>query len=266
MIPEILLGPALWGWVLGAGAVFFRLLGFLLGFPFWNNPAVATPIRVAFVLATTALLIMALGLPRIEAQSFDILLWILLLVPELLLGVALGLLVRVILAAAEGMAQMMSMAIGLGFATFVDPGSGSDSSALGRLVATSATLLFVLADFHLPILAAFFQTFLLLPVGSPIPLGPMGLEVAGLGSLFFELSLRLAAPVLATGLMIYLILAVISRVAPQMNLFAIGFAVIIPSGLFVLFWEIPDLLMVFADYFQQIPSMIRRMVTTGRWT
>ncbi len=266
MMPEILLGPGIWGWALGAGAVFFRLLGFLLGFPLWNNPAVAMPIRVTFVIGSTAVLVMALGWPWIPVESPDGLVWLAVLAPEFLLGAALGLLVRVVLAAAEGMAQMMSMAIGLGFATFVDPGTGSNSSAIGRLVATAATLLFVAADFHLPVLRAFFDTFVLLPVGSPIPVDAMGLEVAGLGSLFFHLSLRLAAPVLATGLMIYLILAVISRVAPQMNLFAIGFAVIIPSGILVLFWEVPDLLMVFANYFEAMPSMIRSLVTTGRWT
>jgi flagellar biosynthetic protein FliR len=69
---------------------------------------------------------------------------------------------------------------------------------------------------------------------------------------------------MATALMIYLILAVLSRVAPQMNLFAIGFAVIIPAGLVVLFWEVPELMMVFVDTFEQVPAMMRNLMLLGR--
>lgn len=263
-MPEIFLGTAVWGWALGLGAVFFRIMGFLLGFPLWSNQAVARPVKIAVVALFTAMVVMGLGWPRVEVEDADVTVWLVVLGPEFLLGLALGMLLRVILAAAEGVAQIMSLSIGLGFANFVDPGTGMDSTAVGRLVVLMVTILLVANDFHLPILGGMFESFILLPVGMPIRLRSMGWEIAGLGTLFFELSLRLAAPVIATALMIYLILAVINRVAPQMNLFVIGFAVIIPAGLVVLFWEAPELMMVFIDEFERLPAMMRRVVLLGR--
>jgi flagellar biosynthetic protein FliR len=251
------------GIMLGAGGILARILGLVLVMPLLSHRAIPMRARGALVVHLTMVLMFAFGLPSAETAGGP-LGWFVYMAPEFLLGLALGMMVRVIFAAAEGAGMVVSYGLGLGFATFVDPATGGQSTAIGRFLGVLALLVFVATDAHLEVLAAFFQSYRVVPLGQASNIVAAGAEVASLGGQYFELSLRLAAPVLAAGLMIYVVMAAMTRVAPQLNLFAVGFAVLIPAGLAVLLSQVPDIAAVFNDAFMVLPERMRAFLATGR--
>lgn len=251
------------GYLLGVFGIFCRLGGFVLGLPFLNHSAIPRRVRGTMVIYLSIAFALALGVPQGPATEGP-LQWGMFVLPEFLLGFGLGVIVRVLVAVAAGMGQMVSYSMGLGFATFVDPSTGVDTTVIGRVFQIATLLLFVSIDAHLFLLDALLDTFQVVPLGKITLVEVSRLEVAEWGQKFFELSLRLAAPGLAVGLMIYIVLGVITRVAPQMNLFAFGFAITIPSGLAVLMAETPAYLEIMRQHFRGLPDLMLRLATTGQ--
>lgn len=249
-------------YLIGAAAIFSRLTGLFLGAPFFNHSAIPSRVRGTFIAYLTIAFAFALGLPTGEPKStaFG---WAAYLIPEFILGLAMGVVARIFVSLAGGMGQMVSYSMGLGFATFVDPATGVDTTVIGRLIQTAALLLFVLVDAHLLLIEALVKTFHIIPVGELTIAKAAQIDISQAGADFFAISLRLAAPAMAVGLMIYTVLGVITRVSPQMNVFAFGFALTIPSGLIVLFAETPMILSVFQNYFLDLPNMFLEIVKTG---
>ena len=185
-------------WLTAGACILFRLAGVLMAMPFARQGRLPQRMRAIFAFYLTVAFVFGLGFPLL-APPETIGGWLALLLPEVLLGVAMGLIVRVLLGAAEAMGQLASTTVGLSFATFVDPSTGSQTDVLGRLLALLAGLVFVLIDGHHVVFGALFESFQTLPVGtanlSAIARGSY--SIAELGAHLFLLSLRLAAPVLA---------------------------------------------------------------------
>lgn len=255
---EHLLEASLMGWA----AVFFRLFAFLAWMPFWQN--LAYPKRMALV-ATLYLSIVCwwgAGSPQIPMPE-PVLGVALLLGGEILLGTAFGLVVRVVLVASRGMGQYISQSIGLGFAFFIDPNSSSSMHVIDQMTWTFMVLMVLLTDTHLVLLGVLFESYTALPVGQVPVLALGGLEIAAFGSTIFHVALRLAAPAMCVGFMIYVALAILAKVAPQMNLFAFGFALTIPGGLVAMGASAPQTINLMADQLARLPEMLTRLMITG---
>ena len=124
-----------------------------------------------------------------------------------------------------------------------------------RLTWTIMLLLLLATDAHLMLIEAMLDTFRMAPVGQAPLLN--GLEIANWGGQIFEASLRLAAPALAVGFMIYTVLAILARVSPQMNLFAFGFAMTIPGGFIALLLSSSHSVSLMVDLLDRLPGAMR---------
>lgn len=235
-------------------AILFRVAGFFILMPFIRHGAVPSRIVVALLLHLSLVILLGLGLPSV-AMPVEPVGWVLLLAPEFLLGAGLGVMVRAILAAAQGMGNLVSQAVGLAFATFLDPGTQSAMQVVDRLTWTIMLLLLLATDAHLMLIEAMLDTFRMAPVGQAPLLN--GLEIANWGGQIFEASLRLAAPALAVGFMIYTVLAILARVSPQMNLFAFGFAMTIPGGFIALLLSSSHSVGLMVDLLDRLPGAMR---------
>ncbi|MDT7935127.1 MAG: flagellar biosynthetic protein FliR [Sphingomonadaceae bacterium] len=140
---------------------------------------------------------------------------------ELVTGAAIGFVLQVAFAGAIVAGEQMGSVAGMGFESFADPLSGAHSPAAGQFLTALATLLFFAADGHLVLIRALADSYVAIPPGH-WPGSARLQAVAAFGSELFAAALALALPVVAAVVAVNLALAVLTRSAPQMNLFAIG--------------------------------------------
>ncbi|MEE4185481.1 MAG: flagellar biosynthetic protein FliR [Gammaproteobacteria bacterium] len=152
---------------------------------------------------------------------------------ELGIGLAMGFVFRLAVDAALIAGQVVSMGMGLAFATVVDPNSGG-VPLLGRFYVVIATLLLLAANAHLMLIEVLGRSYEFLPIGS-LAFGLPGIaEIVGFGSVMFAGAIHLALPSVVAILMVNIAFGVISRAAPTLNLFAVGFPIAILMGFVVL--------------------------------
>ena len=216
----------------------FRILGVMSAAPILSSRAVPVRSRIGL-----AVLIAVLIAPLIKAPvsvSFEPSMLLLQTAHEVAIGLAIGFAARLVLTAAEIGGELIGLQMGLSFAGFFDPQSGS-ANAIGRLVSTMALLTFVVLDGPQLLLAAVVRSFAVLPLTleASLPIGAA--QLARFGTGIFGSALSIALPIVAMQLIVNLVLGIVSRVAPQFNVFAIGFPVTIGSGLLLLALGLPVL-------------------------
>lgn len=155
-------------------------------------------------------------------------------VQEVLIGVAIGLVVQLAFEALTFAGQTVSMTMGLGFATLVDPQRGASVPVLGQLFMIMGTLTYLALDGHLMLLGALANSFQTLPIGVSHIDGDFLLSVATWGARIFETGLLVALPAVVALVIVNIALGVVTRAAPQLNLFGIGFTITLLCGFFVL--------------------------------
>jgi flagellar biosynthetic protein FliR len=223
------------------GAVFWPLVRVLALFsvaPLLSHRAVPARLKVALAVAITAVLVPTVPTPPItDALSGA---GLALLVHNILIGVMLGFAVRLIFAALELAGELIGLQMGLSFAGFFNPASGMAQNAVGSFMSLLALLMFIAIDGHLMLLHALGESFRLFPLVGGSGSLPLGMdELVRLGSGMFSIALSLALPFLAVMLLTNVVLGVLARVAPQLNVFAIGFPLTILVGLSTLMLLLP---------------------------
>lgn len=159
---------------------------------------------------------------------------------EFLVGVAIGFVVRMALAAAEVAGTTIAPMMGFGAAQVFDPGTGQQDSVLTRGFRLFAGLVAIAVGLHRVMLAALLASFRQLPVGSAIDVVASVEGVLLLSADVISAGVLLALPVVAALLMVQLALAFVARAAPSMQIFNIGFTVFLGVGGALLWLTIPD--------------------------
>src|SRR6202171_3754550 len=155
-------------------------------------------------------------------------------VQEVLIGVAIGMVVQLTFEALIFAGQTISMTMGLGFATLVDPQRGANTTVLGQMFMIFGVLTYLAINGHLVLLGALAESFQTLPIGvAHIDKGFL-LSVVLWGAQVFESGLLIALPAVIALVIVNLALGVVTRAAPQLNLFGIGFTITLMSGFLVL--------------------------------
>ncbi len=149
--------------------------------------------------------------------------YVLLLGGELIIGLTLGLGVVILLSGIRLAGQVISQASGMALANVADPTFGGNAAVFSRLLTLLATAVFVTTGGHRIVMAALLDTFLALPLGS-VGL-PRGIDqtIVTLLMQSFSLGARAAAPCVTAVLLATLILGLIGRTLPQLNILAVGF-------------------------------------------
>jgi len=209
---------------------FARIGACLMVAPMFGARFVPTRSRVVLAAAITALVIPLLPAPGIapfSPQGFIV------VAQQLLIGVAMGFALQVIFDALGLAGQLLANSMGLSFAFNVDPLRGSSTAALGQLYIILATLTFLALGGHLALLEVLVNGFTTLPVGTT-GLGREGLWMMVLwGGQLFAGTLMIALPGVTALLIVNLAFGVVSRAAPTLNLFAVGFPISLVIGLLV---------------------------------
>ena len=218
------------GWVAQGFYPFVRVGACLMVAPMFGARFVPTRTRVLLAAAITALvapLIPATGIAPFSPQG------VVVVAQQLLIGVALGFALQVVFDALGLAGQLLANSMGLSFAFNVDPLRGSSTAALGQLYIILATLTFLALGGHLAIIEMLVSGFTTLPVSTE-GLGREGLWAMVLwGGTLFAGAITVALPGVTALLIVNLAFGIVSRAAPTLNLFAVGFPISLVFGLLV---------------------------------
>lgn len=236
---------------------FFRIGAFFMIVPIFGAQVVPARIRMGLALAMTIALYPVLPpMPVIEVTGLQSLV---IIAMQLLIGLTLGFVVLTILQVFVLAGQTISMQMGLGFASMVDPANGVSVAVLSQWYQVLVTLVFLSINGHLIVLEVLAESFHLMPVSDSAFSQSVFMSVAQFGAWLFEASLMLALPAIAALLLVNLTFGVMTRAAPQLNVFALGFPVTMLAGLVIVwasYWValpmVQQLLDVHLDFMMQI--------------
>ena len=209
---------------------------------FGSMPVIAqrgVPMRIRVALAFLIALAAQASLPEMPAIALDSGAGVLAIAQQLLIGISLGFAVRVVFAAVELAGEVIGLQMGLNFAGFFDPVSGGQGTAASRFFGVSVSWLFIVINGHLLLIAAIVQSFHVFPVGAEPFAFLRSMQPQVWGAEIFALGLWIALPLVAMLLFVNFVLGIVSRVAQQMNVFAIGFPISLSVGLVGMLLTLP---------------------------
>ncbi|MDB9843063.1 flagellar biosynthetic protein FliR [Porticoccaceae bacterium] len=207
-----------------------RISAFLLTSPFFSIQAVTVRIRVLLAVLLTWMVypltnwpvidpFTAIGLREIFMQVF--------------VGVLLGTLLQVVNSALIVGGQAISASMGLSMANMVDPNMGN-VPVIAQFLVICSTLVFLGLGGHVLVISLLLESFKLLPIGEIIEAKPLLLLTIEWSAMIFLGGLLLALPIMTSLLLINIGLGVITRAAPALNIFAVGFPAMILAGMILL--------------------------------
>lgn len=225
------------GWLAQFLWPFVRILALVGAAPLFSESTIPTRVKIGLAFMLTIAVAPAIGpMPAVPPSSYA---GLFLLGQQVLIGIALGLSMRVVFAAVQTAGEFVGLQMGLSFASFFDPATGANTAVLWRLFNIVAMLVFLALDGHLLVLGALVRSFDTLPVAVGV-LDRNGWGIlAEWGTTIFVSGLLLALPLICALLTINLAMGILNRAAPQLSVFAIGFPVSLIVGLVLLAIVLP---------------------------
>jgi flagellar biosynthetic protein FliR len=223
-------------WLVAFAWPLARILALIASAPVIGNPSLPASVKIGLALLLTVLVAPMLPPPpSLDPASAT---GLLILAQQVLIGLAMGVAMQVVFHAAEMAGELIGLQMGLGFATLYDASVPGFIPIVGQYLGIVVGLAFLAIDGHLLLLAALVESFQVLPF-APLS-APSGLRaLVEWGGRIFSYSLALSLPLLAALLIANLALGVLTRAAPQLNIFAVGFPLTILMGLLALTLALP---------------------------
>lgn len=241
---------------------FFRILALVATAPFFGARGIPASTKIGFAFVLTVMV--APVLPPMPAVSPASAQGLFILAQQLMLGFAMGLALRVIFSAVEMAGHIVGLQMGLGFATFFDPQNSAQIPVMGQFLGLIAMLLFLAINGHLMVIQALVESFHALPIGLH-PLASQGWKTLALwGGEIFHSGVLIALPAIAVLMMTNLALAILTRAAPQLNIFAVGFPLTLAVGFIVMALSMVYLLPVFSAMLEASVQTMLQIVQDAR--
>ena len=222
-----------------------RVGSFVISSPLFGMRGVPTPIRVVISFILGLAVVSFTGLPSEDLLSS--LNFIFVVLVEIAVGLTAGLIVTIWFSSVALAGEKMATSAGLGYAAQIDPQAGGQTPVVSVILNLFLIVLFVSLDGHLLMLRVFFESFSILPIGSmPPPMVLIGAGIKAAGSMFVAASL-IMLPVVGVILMINVSAGIMTRSAPQLNLFSFVFPVTILGAFIILYFSTGTMALAFSD-------------------
>ncbi len=235
-----------------------RVAGIFAATPMFGGKAVPMRIKAGIALAMTLLLypVIRVKLPELPADSVSL---FLLVVRETLIGITLGLVSQAIFAAIEFCGQLVGIQIGFSMVSLFDPTMGTQVSIISIFQTLLATLLFMTLEVHHVFIRSIVESYQVVPLGSWHMSGPLMQFMITIVTGIFVLGIKLAAPVMVSLLAASVVLGIMSRIFPQMNVFIISMPLNIGLGLLILGASLSIFLHTVEGSFGQLSHQIKAL-------
>ena len=225
--------------------------------PVFSAMAIPLPARIAL---TGAIGVLVLNVAHIAppAEIFSLTTF-LAIAAEALIGLAMGFVLQVAFAAPMVASEVISMSMGLGFANAVDPNNGHSTPAIGTFLSLMLTLVFLALDGHLVLVDLVVRSYQVMPPGAWIAPERL-LGIAMFGGYTFLAGLLLSLPIGFLLLCLNLIVGMLSRAAPALNLFAVGLPASLLFGVVALLLALPAmgdyLVVIIREALEMMPQLV----------
>ena len=216
-----------------------RIGAFLIASPFFGGSSVPLQVRIIMAVLLGVAVVTTVEVP--DWQAFAGLNGLQVILTELAIGISAGLIMTIWFSAALLAGEKIASSAGLGFAAQIDPDSGGQTPVVSKTFSLFLTVIFLSWNGHLLVLRAVADSYTYLPVGA-MPAFPVLIQsgISAAGSMFFAATI-IMLPLTAFLMAINLVIGVITRSAPQLNLFSFGFPISM-IGIFVLLYLWVDVL------------------------
>ena len=237
---------------------FIRIGAFFMAAPIFGTQLVSARLRIILALLMTIILAPHLPpMPTLEALSLSS---FLLVAQQTLIGIAMGFSLQILLQLFVVAGQIIAMHMALGFASMVDPTNGVTVTVLSQFHLMLITLLFVAMDGHLVMIEVLAESFYTLPVSGLFIANNMLLELAQMAGWMFAGALLLSLPAIASMLIVNYSLGIVTRAAPQLNIFAIGFPAMLVLGLCILWLTLASYFPLFDRFTREALDLMALLV------
>ncbi len=248
--------PTINTYIMAGALVFARLIGFFRFAPIFNRKDFPALVKVPFALLVTIFIVPFLSPEKVFTQCDSFMLSILL---NVVVGAMIGYMAQLITIAIDCGAEMINMQMGLTSATTLDPTTSAQVSILTKMFSLMGILIFIHLGGVYWLFKALLRSFEIFPMYSshiPLPqLIKMDLLIK-MSSNTLYMGLQIASPVLLATLAQDIILGVISRTAPQVNVFQLSFLFKPVLGAAILVWILPMLMNIIEEYFLSFANII----------
>jgi len=246
-------------WVTSYLWVFVRIAALVTIAPVFSAGLV--PVRVRVLLAVGLTVVVAPLAPQPPSVDPISLLGFLIIIQQFLIGLAMGFVIQIVFDAMVVGGQTIAMSMGLGFATMVDPQRGVNVPLVSQYFLVLSTLIFLSLNGHLVLVKALVQSFHSLPVGQ----GGLGAQdlwsiVLWSGQMFMG-GLKIALPAVIALMVVNLAFGVMSRAAPTLNLFAVGFPITMTLGFIIMMLGLSSLAENLRGLLEQAFGVLGRALT-----
>lgn len=240
----------------------FRIAALIASAPVLGNPGFPRSAKMALIVAITLVVAPVLEpMPEVDPGSAA---GFLILSQQIVIGLAMGLAMRVVFVAVEMAGSLIGLQMGLGFATFFDPVNSAQVPVVAQFLGVLFSLIFLALNGHLFMIEALAESFRLFPISAQ-PVSALGWKiVVDWGGEIFRTGLLLALPMIAALLIANISIGVMTRAAPQLNIFAVGFPITLAAGFMVLFVTLPYMAPIFEHMMRDGLEMMLQVAKATR--
>lgn len=209
----------------------FRISGLIMSMPILGTQLV--PARVKIMLVVALSIIVGPLAPDVPVEPFSVTGFLVGMI-QILIGVIIGLVLQIIFQTFILCGQLIAQQMGLGFASMMDPQNGVSVPAVGQLYMMMVMLMFLGVGGHLMAIEAIVRSFETIPVGFNFVHFPSGAELVFWGGWLFATALHIALPAITALFLVNIAFGVMTKAAPQLNIFSIGFPTTMLVGIIII--------------------------------
>ncbi|MFJ4606242.1 flagellar biosynthetic protein FliR [Pseudomonas atacamensis] len=243
-------------WVASFMLPLFRVTSMLMVMPVFGTTLIPRRVRLYFAVAITVVITPAL--PPMPAVSPLDLSGLLLIGEQILVGAVLGFSLQLFFQAFAVAGQIVAVQMGMGFASMIDPTNGVSVAVIGQFFTMLVTLLFLSMNGHLVVFEVLTESFTTLPVGGGLMVAHYW-ELAGKLGWVLGAALLLVLPAITALLVVNIAFGVMTRAAPQLNIFSIGFPLTMVLGLFIVWVGLADILNQYQPLASEALQLLREL-------
>lgn len=228
--------------------IFARVTTMIFLFPIFGSNQIPAYLKAGLSAAITYVLFWVL--PPASTSALGMAAFLTQVAVQVTVGIIIGYTAFVVFMGILLMGQIVDIEMGFALANVIDPVSNIQQSLIGQFQNLLAFMFFLAIDGHHKLIMVLSQSFHLIPLGRVFTLRePVGSQVEYMFGTIFSLALKLAFPIVAAMFLTDLILGLLSRLVPQMNVFVVGFPIKLGMGLWVLIFMVGTFGVIYPDIF-----------------